>query len=206
MSENCLDGLQPAMAGEYADQVCEGIRAFFRVIIEHAGEWGSLLEQCKGFEVRYQPMINNEELEKQYRDLNLFDGFQRFSSGRLEGYFRRMGRRMGLSGEEVLRWVSPEWKEPAAKLSEGMVRSWLSGTNVVFTRQLGSRSVMYRIDGISREGSNEYFAHDYLVKAISLAQGSEKSSGGCTDVRRQFLSDDAPMAGRAVNPCCYPAL
>ena len=199
---NSLDGLQPSLAAEYADQVCEGFRVFFDTIIEHGDEWGLLLEQCKGFEVRYQPMIGCKEMERQYWDLNLFDGFQRFSSERLESYFQRMGRRLGLSAEEILRWVPQEWKEPAAKLSEGMVRSWLSGANVVFTREMGSRSVMYRVDGVSREISHDYFPHDYQAKAISLAKGLKERpeavqmyiNGFCQMIRQWLEEQLIPAA------------
>ena len=166
---NSLDGMQPSIAAEFSGQVCEGVQAFFAALAEHVDEWQQLLEQCRGFEVRYQPMINVEEMEKQFWDLNLFDGFQQFSRQRLEKYFLRMARHQGLSGEEVLRWVSEEWKEPASRLANGMVRSWLGGSNVLFTRELSAVGVGYRVDGVSRKISENYFSHDYLAKAISLA-------------------------------------
>ena len=166
---NSLDGIQPSLAAEYADQVCEGIQSFFAAVSEHVDEWQQLLEQCRGLEVRYQPMISIDEMEKQFWDLNLFDGFQKFSSGRLEAYFERMGRRLGLSGEEVLRWVADEWKEPSSGLSAGMVQSWLAGCNAVFTRDLGTNGVKYRIDGHSEEICADYFSHDYLDKTAALA-------------------------------------
>ncbi|OED44441.1 hypothetical protein ACH42_07470 [Endozoicomonas sp. (ex Bugula neritina AB1)] len=167
-----LDGHQPSLATEYSIQVVEGFRMAIGVVSENFDQWQSLLLKCRGYEVRYVPIMDLVITEKLCWDLKVFHGFQSFTQRRLKGYCKRFSTRIGLGGEEVQRWLEPEWKEPTALLAETVAEACLNGSPVQFTRVLGEGDAKVVSGGVVRivDCEQGYFSLDPLDKAIRLSR------------------------------------
>ena len=181
MDRHSLDGIQPSLAAEHSEEMIKGVKAVFAAVVQHPDEWQQLLEDCRGINVRYLPMISIHDMQKQLWDLNVFHGFQSFSSDRLKQYFQRMGVRIGLAGEEVQCWLDSSWKDPTSELALPMAQCWLSGCQSVFTRELGLDILRVRCFGDVKDimGGDSYFAQDNVAKAIALAHHLSSDSKTC---------------------------
>ena len=167
-----FDGVQPSLAANYAISVIGGFRAAVVAISEHHEEWKGLLQACAGFGIRHSPLLNTGDVEKQLWDFQTFEGFQDFSLSRLHQYFQQMSMRVVLGGEEIQRWLEPQWKEDVAALAEPVKKSWMTGEQPDFVACIGEKGIAYRLAGqvspVIMEA--DFFQQDGLGKAVQLAE------------------------------------
>ena len=169
---NSLDGGHPSLAAEYSVSVVAGFRGAIVAISEHQVEWSALLSQCAEMTVRYLPLLDHGVIEKQSWDLKVFNGFQLFTQTRMNQYLQQMSMRVALGGEEIQRWIEPEWKEPTEKLAKGIMAGWCSGESVDFVTRPDRKMLGYRVAGSIRGIKDEdgYFPKNNLSKAIELSE------------------------------------
>ncbi|MFK0573438.1 DUF4135 domain-containing protein [Endozoicomonas sp.] len=181
-----LDGVKPFLASEYANAVEKGIISVFRAVLTHSDQWCELLQECKGMSVCYLQRYNRQFFWKQKVDLWTFYGFQEFSNRRLKAYFTRMMNRLCQGGEEIQRWIEPQWQEPTALLSDELVGGLLSGAITEFRRKVGGGAVFKEHDQIQsgKMVADDYFAVDTLNKSIQLLENMAEDS----EKMEQFLT------------------
>ncbi|KEI71558.1 DUF4135 domain-containing protein [Endozoicomonas elysicola] len=168
-----LSKSKPFLCGQYANAFEKGLASVFRAVVVHCDEWYLLLKNCKGMSVCHLQQYDRQFFWRQKVNLWTFHGFQEFSENRLRAYFSRVMNRLCQGEEEVQRWVEPEWFEPAAHLSDELVRSMLSGSISEFRREIGGSEVFsesFHRGSYRKVISDNYFSVDTLSKSICLVQ------------------------------------
>lgn len=167
-----LDGIQPSLGSMYVVDVENGILTVFKAVSNNKTEWVNLLNKCRGMQASYLPRLDREMMAKQQRDLITFRGFQALPMKRIRAYFSRMARRITQGGEEIQRWVEPDWREPTANLSEVMAKSWLCASAPEFKKIVGRESVLAELHHweSARVVCSNYFPENTLDKAIQLVE------------------------------------
>ncbi|WP_257284617.1 DUF4135 domain-containing protein [Endozoicomonas sp. SESOKO1] len=172
-----LSNIKPFLCSQYASAFEKGLDVTFRVVVDHHDDWCALLEGCKGQSVCHLPRLNQQFYWQQKMNLWTFPGFQTFSGKRLRDYFNRVMSRLCLGGEEIQRWGEPEWFEPAAGLSDELVKNLLSGSITEFRREIGGKGIVSESGSRLSERviSDHYFSVDTLGKSVSLVQAMAKN-------------------------------
>ncbi|USE39026.1 DUF4135 domain-containing protein [Endozoicomonas sp. SCSIO W0465] len=173
-----LSNIKLSLCGQYASAFERGLDATFRVVVNHHGEWSKLLQDCKGMSVCHLQRVDQQLFWQQKVNLWTFQGFQSFSGSRLKDYFGRVITRICQGGEEIQRWVEPEWFEPVAELSGELVKNLLSGSITECRREVGDKRGLSG-SCLSRTGrviSDNYFSVDTLSKSVRLVQNMAENS------------------------------
>ena len=166
-----LDAEGQNLASQYTSSLLTGFRKVLDVIGAHSLQWRTELDRMSGFAVRYQPLLNVNELRKQLRDISVSAPLQNLPPARLKGYVGRVVKRTTLAAEAGQKWLSAPWFEPVDQLVESLTESLLNLDLPSLTSVLGEQYLLaLDKNGTRKVIVRQFFQQDFLTLAQQYSE------------------------------------